>query len=91
VDGDLNHISEAKGMFNRIVRRDQRDWREVQLILGMPDRRLCNSAAEWLAELRLRAKAGRSLGGHIGAPVAKSVAQALASAKRELSRRISAR
>jgi hypothetical protein len=48
----LNPISEAKGMFNRIVRRDRHDWEHVSLILGAPDITLCRQAAQWLTNLR---------------------------------------
>ncbi|MFD8077685.1 ATP-binding domain-containing protein [Streptomyces sp. NPDC059718] len=33
-----DHLSELKGMANRILRRDQADWVGVQRILGSPDR-----------------------------------------------------
>jgi hypothetical protein len=49
----LDPISESKGMFNRIVRRDRHDWEHVSLILGAPDVTLCRRAANWLTELRV--------------------------------------
>jgi hypothetical protein len=86
-EDDFDQISDAKGMFNRIVREDQHDWQDVQRVLGMPDHKACKLAALWLTELRLLAKGGNAVDNHCTTPIARIVAKALASAERELGQR----
>jgi hypothetical protein len=83
---DLEHISEAKGMFNRIVRRDRHDWQHVQQILGMPTLAACRQAAAWLVELRILTQEELPLATHCTLPVAATVKAALYSAESILER-----
>jgi hypothetical protein len=90
-DGDLDHISEAKGMFNRVVREDRHDWQDVQRILDIAGKQDCKVAASWLTNLRLLAKEGDTISDHCATPIAEKVARALASARDELERRFAKR
>ena len=83
-DEDLAQISEAKGMFNRIVKRDRHDWQYVQQMLGMPDRASCMQAVMWLAELRSLVKSGFSLQDQFARPAAAFVEGSLRQAMLEL-------
>jgi len=83
---DLDAISEAKGMFNRIVRKDRHDWQHVRLILGNPDHATCRQAALWLSELRQLAKNGRPPEAHLGQPISSLIVRALSVAQAELER-----
>lgn len=51
VVSDASHLSEIKGMFNRIVRRDQVDWCEVEAMLDYPPRDACRRIAVALGQL----------------------------------------
>jgi hypothetical protein len=82
----LEAISEAKGMFNRIVRKDRHDWQHVQLILGNPDHATCRQAALWLSEFRQLVKENRPAEAHCAQPVSKIVLRAMSSAETELER-----
>lgn len=62
---DLDQISEAKGMFNRILKRDRHDWQHAQQMLGVPDRPACMQAVMWLGELRALAKASSPVEDHL--------------------------
>jgi len=84
---NLDAISEAKGMFNRVARHDQRDWQDVAKILGQPETEVCRDAATWLTQLRSLIQAGESLGAHCAAPIAKRVRAALQLAMTELEMR----
>lgn len=55
---DADHLSEVKGMFNRIVRRDQPDWREVNELLGYPSPKWCRLAADALGDLAHSLRSG---------------------------------
>lgn len=83
---DLPYISEAKGMYNRVVRHDRPDWEAVRALLGEPDRAICHLAATWLAELRNRVKEGESLCDHLARPLAGGVRAALHAASLALER-----
>ena len=48
---DADAASEVKGMHSRVARRDQWDWRAVQLVLGNPSRRDARTIANILDEL----------------------------------------
>ena len=51
--GDLlNHVSEAKGMFNRCIRQDQWDWFDVWTGLGKPSFYDMRLSADLLTRLR---------------------------------------
>ena len=83
---DLEQISEAKGMFNRIVRRDRHDWMHVQELLGMPNLATCRQAAAWLTELRALVTDDLPLDSHCTRPAATAVQGALQTAKAALQR-----
>jgi len=74
---DLDQISEAKGMFNRIVRRDRHDWMHVQKLLGMPNLTNCRQAAAWLTELRALLTDDLPIDSHCTRPAAVTVHTAL--------------
>jgi hypothetical protein len=48
----LNAVSEAKGMYNRILRRDQWDWLSVYKALNRPTTLEASQVVQWLIELR---------------------------------------
>lgn len=52
----LQMVSEVKGMFTRIVRRDQWDWFTVSGQLGYPPRRVANLISQELMHLRMAIK-----------------------------------
>jgi hypothetical protein len=52
-------LSEVKGMFNRVLRRDQRDWATVSALLGHPTHERCRRWAGALAETRSSLQDGR--------------------------------
>lgn len=83
---DLNHLSEMKGMYNRVLRQDRPDWEAVRQLLGEPDRAVCHLAAGWLWELRSLAKAGQPLDDHLDRPIARGVAIAAWRAREALER-----
>ncbi|MBU8541894.1 hypothetical protein [Falsiroseomonas tokyonensis] len=82
----LEAISEAKGMFNRIVRKDRHDWQQVQQAMGNPDYAACRQAAAWLSELRGLAKNGTRLDEHLAHPTAAIVLNGLSLARLKLER-----
>jgi hypothetical protein len=55
---DADCISEVKGMFSRCARRDQWDWRAVQLALGEPSYAEAASMARILGELSAALRRG---------------------------------
>jgi hypothetical protein len=69
-DGDLDYVSEAKGMVNRVVRRDRPDWHTVYELFGRPDLVACRSCARWLETLRTLIKEEHVLDDHVAAPEA---------------------
>jgi hypothetical protein len=83
-EADLEHVSQAKGMFNRVVREDRIDWQDLKRILGLSDKASFSQAAFWLTKLRLLAKDGASISDHCTGPTAEMVATALTGADREL-------
>lgn len=83
---DLPDISEAKGMYNRVLRHDRPDWEAVRHLLGEPDRAICHLAATWLAELRKLARDEMPLGPHLEQPIARGIATAMSRARNALSR-----
>jgi hypothetical protein len=83
-EADLEQISEAKGMFNRIVKQDRHDWQHVQQMLGMPDRPACVQAVMWLGELRSLAKGASPVKDHLARPAASLVEGNLRKAMLEL-------
>lgn len=85
-EADLADISEAKGMYNRVLRQDCPDWEAVRHLLGEPDRAVCHLAATWLAELRRMAKAHASLEQHLDKPIARGIAAVMLKAHRALDR-----
>jgi hypothetical protein len=82
-DADMKHISETKGMFDRVVRQDLRDWKSVQQMLGMPDRTICMQAASWLSDLGTLIKTGEPITEHLARPAAAVVKECLRKALAE--------
>ena len=83
---DFADISEAKGMYNRVLRHDTPDWEAVWQLIGEPDRVVCYLAATWLAKLRKIAKDEMPLGPQLEQPVARGIANAMSRARAALSR-----
>jgi hypothetical protein len=54
---DTDDLFELKGMFNRVVRRDQRDWASVATVLGSPQR---SDLSLWVGRLTNVARQVRS-------------------------------
>ncbi len=52
----LQMVSEAKGMFTRLVRKDQWDWLTVSGQLGYPPTRMANLISQELKHLRMAIK-----------------------------------
>lgn len=67
IEGDLDHVSEAKGMVNRVVRRDRPDWHTVYELFGQPDLAACRACVRWLETLRALIKEGHGLDDHVAA------------------------
>ena len=59
--GSLEALSELKGMLNRVVRRDQRDWLSVSEALGHPDVAQLRRWVGAIVSLRSALAAGESL------------------------------
>jgi len=57
--GDADALSEVKGMFSRCARRDQWDWRAVQLALGEPDRASARELSTRLGDVAAALRAGQ--------------------------------
>ena len=74
---ELACISEAKGMYNRVLRQDTPDWEAVRHLLGEPDRAICHLAANWFTSLRQLGKSGQALNDHLNQPLARGIRAAL--------------
>ena len=83
---DLDHLSQMKGMYNRVLRQDQPDWEAVRHLLGEPDRAVCHLAANWLLELRRLAKTGQSLHVQLAQSIARGIGTAAFQASKALER-----
>jgi hypothetical protein len=77
---DFKDIEEAKGMFNRVARHDQLDWRHVESFLGRPHRNECERAALWLSDLRSRLKNNEPLEDHFRSDIVEIVKTSIRSA-----------
>lgn len=74
---DLSAVSDAKGMYNRVLRQDSPDWEAVRQLLGSPDRAICNLAAIWLKDLRELIKDDLELAEHCNTVRAKQIGTVL--------------
>jgi hypothetical protein len=60
VVADREAVSELKGMFNRCVRRDQRDWLAVYELLGRPELARIRQIVRTLTDFRRASVSGRA-------------------------------
>lgn len=77
---DVDAISGAKGMYNRVLDQSSPDWEAVRQLVGAPDRAVCHLAAQWLKELRRLAKEGLPVAEHCDRAIGRGVAAALGAA-----------
>jgi len=70
---DPNSISTVKGMFNRVVKQDRRDWKAVRTLLGEPEVTVARECAVWLGALRRLAVAGLDTKAQLAQPIAQEV------------------
>lgn len=77
---DAASASEVKGMYNRVLRQDQRDWESVRQLLGEPDRAVCHLVAQWLLKLRDHLRAGEPLEEHLDGPLPRRLRTTLGAA-----------
>jgi hypothetical protein len=70
---DQADISEAKGMVNRVARRDQPDWRAVHEVLWQPERSVCRLYARWFEQLRDAARGRAAIDELLREPVTRGI------------------
>jgi len=73
----IDAISEAKGMYNRVLHQDRPDWEAVRHLLGEPDRAVCHLAARWMQDLRMLIKEERPIVEHCARPIARGIGSRL--------------